>query len=277
MSNLFMKIQLYKQDRIHGASQLLLQALNIIREASDISSAAEKEELAREMISLADELAVCRPGMANITNGMALFKSSLNEALEFSQNVACLKQRINEVAASLVDCLENCARMLAENGARLLCDGMTVMTCSCSSSVLRVFFTARHRGINFKVVAARSEYQGRSYGSLLMDILHSGGIEGEVISDHSLAEYASTADLILIGADAFSPGEFIINGYPSLELVKASMQASPPVPVWSLVESIKTVQDHNSLCVEPGFQKIPLAYFAGVISERGVILGENNI
>ncbi len=277
MNSIYTQIELMKNDRRLGANQLLVQALQILKQASMVLPACSEKELYAKLLSISNDIKNSRPTMINIKNGMLCLEGILEEILSKSSDCYEMRKLSEYGISKMLEYLEECSQALAVNGASLLKDGMTLMTCSYSSSVLRALTLAHQMGISFTVFAMLSEYQGQSYGVSLLKQLKMQGIRGTPVTDLDMADYLIKSDKVIIGADALYIDGYIVNGFPSLELVETAYTVSPQIPVWALIDGLKIAGTDESMTVEPGFQKIPLHLFTGIVSEHGTILDNKDL
>lgn len=258
-------------DREQGASQLAVQALSILENASSLFPAVEPNEFREKLCNLAFELSSARPTMVVIGNTMSWFCELFDYCYKMNDSLELLREEAHRCVNALIGYFEASRQVIAGQAFELLSPGCTIMTCSYSSHVFRTLSLSQAREKNLQLLILESRWQGRSYGEMLAEQLRAQQIVCQVIPDEQMADCLSQVDLILIGGDALLPEGWLINGYPTLNLVQAVRQSLYPVPIWALLESLKISRQLVPIPIEEGFQAIPVSFLAGLINEQGII------
>jgi len=269
MNDIGQRIEQYKADRRHGASQLQAVALEILMDAARQLPADHARTIIARLDSLAGEMADARPGMANINNMMNWYRKSLS-LLDASADKETVRKNALEKAGLMCRyCLE-ASRLLTVNAVRSIADGSTVMTCSFSSTVLRTLKEAYRAGTRFSILVLESCWQDCCYGAFMHRELMENGVESRLIKDAEAAKYLPGTDQVLLGADTLFTDGTLINGFPSRELATAAVSCRPVVPVIALLETLKISRPAEPEKLPDGFQAVPFECLSGVITEKGL-------
>ncbi|MEQ8175731.1 MAG: hypothetical protein ABRQ26_11755 [Syntrophomonadaceae bacterium] len=269
MNDIGQRIEQYKTDRRHGASQLLTMALEILQDAARVWPANHERTILSQLDSLAAEMADARPNMVNINNVMNGFRKLLT-LLVASADKETIREQAKEKARLLNRYCQEASRLVIANAVRLIVDGSTIMTCSFSSTVLRTLQQAHQQGTHFSILILESCWQDCCYGVHMHRELMESGIESRLIRDVEAVKYLLGTDQVLLGADTLFPDGTLINGCPSRELAMAAVSCRPRVPVISLLETVKISRQAEPGKLQDGFQAIPFGCLFGVLTEKGL-------
>lgn len=269
MNEIGQRIEQFKDDRRHGASQLLSTALNILIDAAWELPISAEQSIISQLDTLAGELADARPGMVNINNVMIWYRKSLTYLDKYASVQAIRENAVVQTELIHNYCLKTSRTMIA-NAVRVINEGSTIITCSYSSTVSRTLIQAFNKGVGFSVLVLQSCWQDCCYGAFMHQEMKEAGIKSSLIEDAGAARYLSRADKVLLGADALFPDGTLINGYPSRELAMAAASFRRPVPVLALLETFKIARQEESRPIQDGFQAVPFGCLFGVVSEQGL-------
>lgn len=255
MKGIRQRVENFKADRVHGASQLLAMALNILKDAA-MALPGNQNTIIDQLESLAVEMAGARPGMVNIKNVMKWFRMSLS-LLDASEGEEPLRLKAAGMAGLFSEYCGEKSRLLIANAVRSIPNGGTLMTCSFSSTVLRTLQEANRLGTCFSVRVLESCWEDCRYGAAMHQELEKSGIISRLIKDTEATNYLPGTDLVLLGADTLFYDGTLINGFPSRELAAAAASSQPSVPVIALLESIKISRQTLAGRLQKGFQSVP--------------------
>jgi ribose 1,5-bisphosphate isomerase len=204
-------IQDIKQLKIQGARNIAKKALEAIIYTIKTSKAKNKDELLKEITTIADKLLEARPTEPMVFNEMEeLIRFAIMQIRTYpSMNIKTLKKiLIKESKEYEEEWIKNKMR-LATHGSRLIQNGMTILTYCHSSSVMSVLKRAYDEGKKFEVVCfeTRPLFQGR----ISAKELSSYGIKTTLVVDGAMNLYMKKANLVLVGADAITAVGDLIN------------------------------------------------------------------
>ena len=264
-----------KKDREHGAGQLTLQALEILREAASLEPAESSDKFMVSLAGVITALLEARPAMVSIANYALYYRDELVSAASTSRSPQRLKKAAFSIADRLIKFHQKSSAAAARNAARLVTARGIIMTCSYSSAVCTALEMARRGGRDFKVLAVESRHKKISYGELTLQRLKQSGIGGSIVPDTQIGWQAARADVILCGADGVSLHGWMINGTPSLEL--AQMARRRKRPFYAVCEISKI--DARGLTAGlqeagPGLDLVPLELLSGLVTERDTLQPE---
>jgi translation initiation factor 2B subunit (eIF-2B alpha/beta/delta family) len=266
------RINKLKNDKIHGAGWLSRQAISTLNLAASESQAQTIADFINEIKTVATELIEARPSIAPIANYANQF---LNRVIQQSRNendLDSLKSSARTEGNELIKSSEQAVSKAVEYGSGIISDLDTVMTCSYSSTVCRVFELAKQKGTEFNVIVAESRFNEETYGEITAKQLKKHRITVEIVPDEHIHQRISKANKTLVGADSITADGYLINGTPTFTLAQAAKKKK--IPFYTICETAK-FDVHGFIAkapkLEPGFDKTPLELITGIITEKGTI------
>ncbi len=266
------RINKLRNDRIHGAGWLSRQGISTLKLAITESQARTVADFVEEMKIVAAELTQVRPSMtpiANYTNQL------LHQIILRSRNEKELDSLRSFAKAKGNELLNSSARALlkaVEYGCGIINDLDTIITCSYSSTVCKVFELAKQKETEFHVMVAESRFNGQSYGEITAEQLIKHHIPVEIIPDEKIPLRISRANKALVGADSITGDGYLINGAPTFALAQAAKKRK--IPFYTVCETAKfDIQGYMAKVpeLEPGFDRTPLDLVTGIITEKGTM------
>ena len=271
MNSVLGQIELIRRDRVRGASELALQALDVLGRVALEDEVHTAEQLVTNLRRYARLLLSAKPAMAAITNTVRCFEKHVDRILADKPALEQARCRIAQAAREVADAAIRARSSSILQAAMLAAHWKAIATCSFSSTVVSVLAKAREQGGNFKVLCLESATGGLKYGELATTRLKDLGVSAAVVPDSQVNDALREVDAALIGSDSvFSDGS-VVNGYPSLLLAKAAAAALPPVPFYSVTDWTKVCASPPSAPREPGFDFIHSRLIAGIITEEGLL------
>lgn len=265
-------INTLRDDRVHGASWLTMQAIKILGNAAKASDASTVSNLFSELKKVAAALLMSRPGMVSVANYILKFTDELESQSAVAHDVKSLKKILSAFSTRLLKHCRHSSYVTIQNASAVIKSKSIIMTCSYSSTVCGTLQAAGKNGLDFRVMAADSSSGGKLYGRLTARRLVRYGIVTKIFPDDQIGWRIAAADMVLLGADAVSNEGWMINGTPSFELCRWASRRKKPVYV--VCETAK-VDVHGILAPmhEPveGFDRVPLDLIKAFITERGMI------
>ena len=243
------RIEDIRGDRVHGASFLAKEALDVLV----LAAVSARGEHSRSLEEVARGLAQAKPAMASIKNMVARFIREMEV-----RGLGCDPRALER---ELVAEMQWASREAARRAAEHLPDGATVITCSHSSAVVRAFRAAVASGKRFSVVALESRSGGLALGERLLKEVSAMGLLGRMVSDASVSDAVTESDMGLVGADKLLPDGRIVNAWPTLLLAR---RAKGSVPLYVVAESYKFDSDPT---VEEGFELVTASLITRVVTE----------
>ncbi len=257
-------------NRTSGASELAVQALQVLAKSVKASQAATPELFTRELQEVIAALAECRPTMATIYNAVHRFQQQLQACVELSSTLpelqTCCMKALDQLEK---DFIANKHQSII-NAANFIHTGTTIATCSYSSTLVDAIHNAVLQGKTMLLRVMKSQASAISYGEQSRLRFAADGLSCRVIPDDILPDSLDGVDLVLLGADTMFKDGSVLNGYPSLKLAETAATHKPPVPVYVICDSLKFSLDHRLDKIEPGFEAIPFKFITGLISEDGI-------
>ncbi len=270
--NIREKINELKNDRLHGASWLSIQAIHIVGLAIQENSATTVSQFINEMETTATAIMNSRPSMASIANYISQLLYQINTSSRGQKQLNYIQSAAQSKVVELVKLMQEATLKAAQNGATMINDQDTIITCSYSSTVCATFKIAQERAIKFEVLVAESKYNSTKYGEISAEQIRLYQIPVTVITDASIKQYVNKANKALVGADTIGTDGSLVNGTPTYKLAQEAAVAK--IPLYPICETAKfdvLAQRLKSFHLEPGFDLIPPYLVTGFITEAGII------
>ena len=271
-TNVIEKINRLKDDRVHGASWLSLQAISILNSAVSGSRANTVDDFIQEIKTVAEELARARPTLTPIANYSNQFLHQIVARSQDEKESDSLKSFARTKGKELLKLATRAISKSVEYGSGIIGDLDTVITCSYSSTVCKVLEIARQRETKFRVIIAESKFGDKVYGEIAAEQLMKHQIPTEIVSDEAIQLRISKADRALVGADSITASGYLINGKPTSILAQAARDKK--IPFYVVCDSAKfDIQGYVAKPseLEPGFDRTPLDLVTGIITEKGTM------
>lgn len=272
MSEIERGIEEIRADRLHGASQLSRQALEVLKLVIEKGSGS-KDDFLEGLKNAGDRLIKVRPGMAPIANLVAhlvyeVFQLSKEKELHSLRDFAWSKTEELERSSKLR------LKKAAAQGAGIIEDNDKIMTCSYSSTIKEVFRIAHRCEKHVRVWILESKDKDKSYGKIMADELCQQRIFARLVPDIAIKDYITEVRKVLVGADSVLRDGGLINGLPTYELALA---AKGKLPFYVVCETLKFNTRVSSMQVklEEGFDLIPPELITEIITEAGTFKPEN--
>lgn len=279
-------------DNTSGAAEILRRSaavFSLLKSSEQVSISTEQAR--RTIIETCVALAKAQPDMSSLVRLASETVSSL-----INEGGACVQSSAAEVFRAAVDAagkfVESAiasAQAAAMHSVNLIGDGSTVLTHSRSSTVFDALIATRRAGKTFEVIATESRpmFEGRSLASELV----ARGINVMLIADAAASLFIERADIVLVGADRITP-EHAVNKIGTRMIALAARERG--VPIYAICDMSKFIATDYLLDVKRDqananelwpnapegvvvvnryFESTPLAYFTGVVSERGLLSG----
>jgi len=283
-----------RNDKIHGASQLARQAVNILKLAAEWSQTDTTRAFLLEQRGVGERLMSVRPAMAPIFNMVTRFLSAVSEKATEMDLDSIRHFAISKADEIIKDSLQAIVQ-IAQYGAGLIADGDRIMTHSYSSTVVAALKAAFAEHRNIEVITTRSG-PGRTGERIAQEL----GIYGPVtfIDDVAMGLYISMAHKVMVGADRVCADGKIVNGIGTYQLALTAERAG--IPFYVLCDMLKfdsrlssgevdLEEKEPSEVVEAGrlppeakvknpyFDITPLELVTGIVTENGLLTPEEII
>lgn len=258
-------------DRHSGASEILLRALSVLREA--------RRRGGPELALVGRGLCLAQPCMASVWNAVAIgLRGPEAEAalVLFEQRVARAPDALARFTAEV---------LLTGVGDRGR-DPLRVITCSSSRSVLVCLKAlAERRPLRVACAEGRPVFEGRDMARALVEV----GLAVDFFTDAGLGAALEGTEAVIVGADAVA-SRWVINKCGTRQLAAAAAGLGIPVHVVAsrdkfvapALERLLTLRSGPaeevweaappavSVC-NPYFEKVPMDLLTSVISDLGVL------
>ena len=221
-------LQRFKEDRRHGASELARQALTWLGES--VGETARLDESGRrELLDQVGQLSAARPSMSVVGHLLLRWQKRLEflgDAAEASGALAAEAEQLSALSRQAVD---GCVR----HARRLIAPGQTLLTHSCSSTLMRLFSTLHETGCHIVVCESRPLCEGVG----VVRQLHDWEIPCTLITEAQVGLYTARADLVVVGADSLLSDGRVVNKVGTRLLALAAHRDH--CPFYVVTESFK--------------------------------------
>jgi translation initiation factor 2B subunit (eIF-2B alpha/beta/delta family) len=260
-------------DRVSGASAVLARAIDILREA--LAGDADLTDTARALVR-------AQPSMAPVWNAALAALAARDDPGRFE----AFAERIARAPGLLTGCaLDLFGDRARANGVERR-DALHIVTLSHSGSVLAVLEALHNaRSVQVSCGEGRPALEGRA----LAERLAASGITVTCTTDAALGEALTSADAVLVGADAVTAGWFL-NKVGTRMLAAAAAAEGVPLYVVASRDKFASAAVAARLSVREGaptevwhdpppgvavrnlyFERTPLDAVTGVISDVGLL------
>ncbi len=221
-----------RNDRIHGASQLARQAVNVLKIAAERSQAEGVDQFLLELKGVGERLMSARPAMAPVFNIVSRW---LDATLATEREMDSIRHFAISAANELIESSLRAVVQIAKYGSELMANGDRIMTHSYSSTVVAVLKEAFTKHRNIEVITTRSG-PGRT-GERVAGELGDYGIPVTFIDDAAIGLYITTVNKVVVGADRICADGKVVNGIGTYQLALAAERAN--IPFYVLCETLK--------------------------------------
>jgi len=278
-----------EKDRVHGASELSLMALDVLKTAVGLSPIKKADELFEYVSNIAWHLNHTRPSMAPLTNTIAYVLYHSQQGLNQANNVSDFKLYISEIIDEHKDYSKDASRIIYRNIRELLADNMTVFTHSYSSTVVNAILESGRKNLNIIVTEARPLNEGVKTANRL-----SPKYNVTLITDAQAGYFMNNSDIVLMGADSVLSDGSSINKVGTYLIAIAAQKQK--VPVYALCQTNKfhlKSSDRKAIELEEKegkevisenipnvsvrniyFEITPAELISGIITEEGILKPE---
>lgn len=259
------------QDRVHGASYLGRNSIEILAQVAKASDANPTAELFRDLLCFTVKLRRAQPSMATIRN---LTGRLLHDVAQASPNLPSVHQVRESTLALAEKVLEDstaAAEDASRNSAQLLPNQGIVLTHSYSGTVKRALELAAKSQHKLTVYVTESSpgLEGKQLAKDLIGL----GIPVKLIADSAIHSIIPEVDLVLVGADSILADGSVVNKIGTSSLAKAAHERG--VPCYAVCESTKfSCQDFLGEPVEvisALFDATPSKHVSGIVTEEDTV------
>ncbi len=268
--NVLRGVEELAQDRVHGASFLGRQAVELLSAVAEASEAATAQELFCDLLLVASRLRMAQPGMAIIRNlvGMLLYQADLKRA---AVSAAEFRTLIGSFTTELMERTEAGAEDASRNAVAFLPMDGHVLTHSYSRTVLRALELGIKGGRRLQVYATES-YPGMEGKQLAKDLVKFG-IPVKLVADSAVGSIIPDVDLVLVGADSVLTDGSLLHKIGTKNIATATHERE--IPFYSVCETTKfSTADFLREPAEPSetlFDVTPSKYVSKFITETGPV------
>ncbi|PLX91147.1 MAG: hypothetical protein C0620_12195 [Desulfuromonas sp.] len=217
-------LQRFKADRQHGASELARQALvwlgQSVTELACLDAAAR-----RALRDQVGQLTAARPSMSVVAHLLQRWQQQLDAVDDAAQLAAAATQLVALSRQAVDDCVTYARQLISPQ--------QTLLTHSCSSTLMRLFSSLRGMDCHIVVCESRPLCEGVSVVRQLDD----WDLATTLITDAQAGLYTAQADLVMVGADSLLSDGALVNKVGTRLLALAAQRDN--CPLYVVAESFK--------------------------------------
>jgi ribose 1,5-bisphosphate isomerase len=264
-------IDAFARDKVHGASTLGRNALQLLAEAAEVTATpTTMEEMFCNLLFVASKLRKAQPAMANVSNIIGKLLFSVFEK-RTSLPIADFSTLIRSLAVKLVQQSIAASEDASRNATIVLPETGIVLTHSYSSTVLRALELGMKGGRQFVVYSTESYpgMEGKNLAKSLVDL----NVPVTLIADSAVASIMSKVDIVLVGTDSILADGSLLHKVGTKSIADIAMKQK--ILFYSVGESIKfSTADFLGEPIQPSpdlFDVTPSQNVSQYITESGAI------
>jgi translation initiation factor 2B subunit (eIF-2B alpha/beta/delta family) len=271
LTNILRKVGELGQDRVHGATFLGRQALELLSAAAQASDAKDADALFSHLLLVSSRVRKAQTAMANVWNLTGKVLHLVDRERAKVASVEDLKRRVEEFGQQTVRQAEEASEYSSRNTVSILPQDGQVLTHSYSSTVLRSLelgFKSR-RGFKVYVTESFPGMEGKQFARSLIRL----GVPVKLIADSAVDSIIPHVNLVLVGADSVLKEGSLIHKTGTREIAVAAKNNG--IPFCSSSETAKfSTSDflgERPQIPEGIFDITPAEYISNFITEEGQV------
>ena len=216
-------VERVRKDEIGGAADTAKEVMDALSIMVQDSKAGDTISLVAEVDEAVLEILRVMPSLAPPINALHQFVGRIEQEALTEITVAELKTILQDTRDQFFQWAENALDKVAQYGAEKVSDGDRVFMYSMSSTVWRIFRTAKAQGKNFEVVVTES--RPGNEGLWTVTEMDKADIPVSVSIDACIGVLIPECDAVFVGADVISSSGHALckmGTYPSALVAKAS-------------------------------------------------------
>ncbi|WP_321530451.1 hypothetical protein [uncultured Desulfuromonas sp.] len=218
----------FKADRQHGASELARQALAWLQHS--VAEAGRCDEVVRHtLLDQVNQLCAARPSMSVIGHLLQRWQRHLVTLDNCTDAAELLVASAEQLSVLSLEAVGGCVH----HARPLISPGHTLLTHSCSSTLMRLFSSLREAACHIVVCESRPLNEGVAVARQLND----WNIPCTLITDAQAGLYTAQADLVMVGADSLLGDGAVVNKVGTRLLALAAQRDH--CPFYVVAESFK--------------------------------------
>lgn len=276
-------IEKIRKDRVHGARELSLDALKLLRDLALKMEVEKPSDLIKGLEELGKEIFMSRPSMGVLRNRIFRVVYEANQIYKGEKDPEALRRDVVDRIDALITEAGEVLPRIASHASKLI-EYKTVMTHSYSSTVVEVIQYSKDRVLGVIVTESRPLYEGRNAAKAFAEM----GLPVTLISDAAMGYFTSQADVVLVGADSVLIDGSIVNKIGTQLMALAAREAG--LPFYSACEKgkfldispeeveleekdgVEIMEKQSGVTVKNlYFDLTPSKLVTGIITEDGVI------
>lgn len=274
-------------DRTHGASELALTALDVLKKEMAEVPSKTPDDLLKHLSNAAWHLCQTRPSMAPLSNAAAfVLYHAMRQPIKPMQ-ISNLRAHISEIIDKYETNCRNATHIITQHTRCLLSDNSTILTHSYSGTVVNAILGSRRDNLHIIVTESRPLYEGVKTANRLSE-----EFDVTLITDAQAGHFIGQADVVLIGADTVLSDGAVVNKVGTHLIALAAERQDVPVYALCQTDKFRSLARDNESTIEleemdcsevisEGVQKVnvrniyfdvtPAVLIRGIATERGIL------
>ena len=250
--NIIKQIESIQNDFRSGSSTIARNAVYILK---NIVMSHGNDIKKNDLIEIAKQLKNAKPSMAALENIIQTCIKEIGLLNDISEFPIKTFKILGDMNNATEKCIINASQILKDNNFN------NIITCSFSSTVLKLFGGMVNSEDKYKVYIMESVFNKINYGMQFYDKCIHESINAEYISIADSEKILPDIDCAVIGADRILTDGSAVNGIPSLLLAQKMKIVNKPFYITA--ESFK---HSDRIIVEPGFEFIDRKFITKIIT-----------
>lgn len=280
-----------RNNSFSGASELMSMGIECLSAFSDEYQEEYPQKFYERMLNLGKELIDAQPSMAPLFNAVNTVLLEIEKSQEKGGSVIELKEIVMLTSKNLLVHSKKALMGIQKHSIALIENGLTILTHSYSSTVIKSLIFAHKQGKDIEVIVTESRplFEGRRTAK----ILSKSGIKVTLIADMASFYFLDDVDMILTGSDCIcyngvvnkmgTKGLAIAASYDKIPFYVLSEKSKffpkryldePRIEEKEPKEVLEETMDVNVRNIY--FDLTPYEFLKGIITEDG-ILGKEEI
>ena len=277
-----------KENNINGAALITGKILDVFTDfARNFDSERASGEFRDEFIKISKEILSAQPYMAsNYRRIDSILKKLKHLEEKYKKSKDCINALLDIIDEEIKSHTES-TNVCISFGSKLIKDGCTILTYSCSSTVESIIRETYKEKKNIKVILSESRPVKEGLG--FAERLSEAGIKVTYVVDIVLPSMVEKSGIILLGTDWVAE-DFFVNKIGTRQIVEEAYIFKTPVYLFCTTEKIlsgkyiyrsgdnhdpdevdeKLAKNENIEIYNPYFERIDYKWLNGIVTEKGL-------
>jgi translation initiation factor 2B subunit (eIF-2B alpha/beta/delta family)/ADP-ribose pyrophosphatase YjhB (NUDIX family) len=254
------------QDRTNGASYLGRKSIEAIQVAVHLSAAESKNDLFKDILTIATRMRTIQPSMASIRNTVGRLLHEIDPKRQSSKSITEFRKAVEQSARETLADSEKAAELVSRNLCNILIQKRCILTHSFSSTVKRALELCVNSNLQVYVTESRPTFEGR----ILAHELTEFGLPTKVLPDTITRAFPIEFDAVIVGADSVLADGSVVNKAGTKDIARTAQESMIPVFVAAERSKLNVMQFLGQpLQIDGTFDLTPSDCISSIITEQG--------